>query len=83
MAFSLPRKPASAPTSHDGCGVQINDRRYSLYVQRTNVILRFEIHTGSKMKAVVFCVVTPFHLVESYQNFGQTHCLHLQDILIP
>jgi len=49
----------------------------------TNAILRSEIHTGLKMKAAVVWIVTSFNPVGSYEHFGQTHCFHLQNILIP
>jgi hypothetical protein len=52
-------------------------------VHLTNAILISEIHTGLKMKAAVVWIVTLFNPVGSYEHFGQTHCFHLQNILIP
>jgi hypothetical protein len=40
---------------------------------------RFEVLTAVKMSMLLFCVIPPCGLVGTYQRFGGTSCLHLQD----
>jgi hypothetical protein len=46
-----------------------------------NVHMRFKVITAVKMTwMLVFWIVTPHGHVDTYQRFGETYCLHLQDI---
>jgi hypothetical protein len=41
-------------------------------------LVRFEVLRSVKMTMLFFWVVTPCRLVDRYQRFGETYCLHLQ-----
>jgi hypothetical protein len=41
--------------------------------------MRFEVLTAVKMSMLFFWAVTPCELVDKYQLFAGTYCLHLQD----
>jgi hypothetical protein len=42
-------------------------------------LVRFEVITAASMKIAVFWVVAPCKLVDVYQRFRGTCCLHHQD----
>jgi hypothetical protein len=45
--------------------------------EKINEYMRFEVLKVVRM-IMFFWVVTPCRLVDRYQNFGKTYCLHLQ-----
>jgi hypothetical protein len=44
--------------------------------------MKFEVVTVVNMQITISLDVTPWNLVDKYQCFGETYCLHLQHIRI-
>jgi hypothetical protein len=54
----------------------------SIHGKTTGKLVEFEVLTAVRMKMAVFWVVAPCSLVEVYQHFRGTCCLHHQGITL-